>query len=172
MVKGRKPLPVEDKAARGFPGHHPRQQPTLVAGRLDPDESLPVPAGFNAVEKRAWADVHGALRAGGLDRADFAVVESAAVQLARAREARLQVHRLTRSRDATTLDLRRARADEREAWKEFRMLAENLPLSPSGRSRLGIVRTAKVDGGMAGELARSLPERGRLRVVGDDGDGD
>jgi hypothetical protein len=173
-MKGRKPVPAERKIAQGNPGHRPIQT-VLVAGRLEEGEQLPSPPSMNAMEKRAWRDIQGALLAGGLDRADFAIVESTAVQLARAREARLDVHRLTSQRGkerASTLDVRRARSDERDAWKEFRLLAENLPLSPTGRGRLGMVRGGKVEGGMAGELGRTLPQRSRLRVVGDDAGGD
>jgi phage terminase small subunit len=68
-------------------------------------------------------------------------------------------------------------AIEKGAMTEFRLLAGVLGIGPGSRVKLagdagaGSLRSPH-EGGMAGELARQLPPRGRLRVVGDDADPD
>jgi phage terminase small subunit len=51
---------------------------------------------------------------------------------------------------------------ERESWREFRALAESLPLSPWGRARLGLKAKLPKD---QVEMDIGLPPR--LRVAGE-----
>lgn len=68
-------------------------------------------------------------------------------------------------------------AIEKGSMTEFRLLAQILGIGPASRVKLagdasaGSLRTPH-EGGMAGELGRTLPPQARLRVVGDDGDAD
>lgn len=134
----------------------------------------------------AWKLMVADLEAGGvLDHADAGVLEAAAVFWGRAREARAELRRQAvqhsrRKRELSHLLAETARgytanpliAIERESWGQFRLIADNLGLSPNARARLGMVRRAQgtsTGATMKTELDRELGDSPkRLRVVGDD----
>jgi len=99
-----------------------------------------------------------------IDRADAGVLEAAAVAWARAREARVHVNRegLVEGSSQGRVE-NRYLAIERASWKEFRALAESLPLSPWGRARLGMKTQAPAD-----QVEREIGLPPRLRVVHDE----
>ena len=182
MGAGRKATPTEVKRRNGNPGKRGLPQATLVGGRRRPAQ----PPGLSASMVTAWRTMIGDLEAGGvLDHADAGMIEAAAVFWGRAREARSELakqaeaHRRKR-RELSHLLAETARgytsnpliAIERESWGQFRMIADNLGLSPHARASLGMVRRAQgapTGGTMKHELSRELGESPkRLRVVGDD----
>jgi P27 family predicted phage terminase small subunit len=132
--------------------------PVIVGGRQAP----PMPRGFDERMKACWSYiVTDLVRAEALDHADAGVLEAAAVAWARAREARTHVNRegLVETTPQGRVE-NRYLAIERASWKEFRALAESLPLSPWGRARLGL--KAKSPGDQV-EQDIGLPPR--LRAV-------
>lgn len=137
-MKGRPRKPIERHLAEGTfnATRHKVKTPTLVGGRarLDP------PPNLSAEERELWVRIVEDLDAAQIiDHADFAVVESAAVQIARARAARRSIHRrglLVQSRLGETIANPAVRI-ERDAWGSFLRFAEQLGLSPSARARLG-----------------------------------
>jgi P27 family predicted phage terminase small subunit len=156
MVSGRKPVPAEVRSRRG---DVEQRLPVVVGGR----EAPPMPRGLNPRQQTCWnyiiADL---LRAEMVDHADAGIIEAAAVAWARAREARVHVNRegLVESTPQGRVE-NRYLAIERASWKEFRALAESLPLSPWGRSRLGLKNATTGD---QVEADIGLPPR--LRAVG------
>lgn len=156
MVAGRKPTPAETRSARG---ESSRPLPVVVGGRVAPA----MPVGLNGREQTCWrVIVTDLVKAAAIDHADAGIIEAAAVAWALAREARVIRHReglFEESRQGRVVN--RAVTIEQTAWKEFRALAETLPLSPWGRARLGLKGTIST---------ASDPDLGpprRLRVVGD-----
>lgn len=136
---GPKPAPVEQKLREGT--YRPdRDGP--AEGVRPPDNVRPkMPVGLSARAKRAWHVVLDDLEASALlDSADAPLYEAFAVNLARAREARVQVERhgvLVRNR-FEELVRNPAIAVERDALREVRMLAESLAIGMSARARLGM----------------------------------
>lgn len=114
--------------------------------------------------KVCWRSIVADLaRADAIDHADAGVIEAAAVAWARARQARaamtgepLIISTPQGQVPNRLLDI------ERASWKEFRALAESLPLSPWGRARLGLKSAVPAD---QVEADIGLPPR--LRAVGD-----
>lgn len=157
VVAGRKPVPAEVRRKRG---ETDRPMPVVIGGRIAP----PMPHGLNARMQTCWRYIVTDLTAAdAIDHADAGIIEAAAVAWARAREARaamvgqpLVIATPQGQVPNRLLDM------ERASWKEFRALAESLPLSPWGRARLGLKRTAPEAPDDA-----SIPAR-RLRVVGDE----
>ena len=157
MPRGRKPVPSEVRRQRG---QRSRPLPVVIGGRTAP----PMPHGLDERMKVCWrAIVTDLVRADAIDHADAGIIEAAAVAWARAREARAAM--IGQPLIITTpqgqvpnrlLDI------ERASWKEFRALAESLPLSPWGRARLGLKGAASGD---QVEADIGLPPR--LRAVGD-----
>lgn len=180
MVTGRKPKPTEEKRRTGNPGKRGLPQATLVGGRRRP----PQPPQLSTPMLAAWRLMVDDLEAGGvLDHADAGVLEAAAVFWGRAREARSELrtqaeqHRRGK-RELSHLIAETARgytanpliAIERESWSQFRMIADNLGLSPSARGRLGMVRRAQgspTGGTMRHELEREIGASPKLHVVGE-----
>jgi P27 family predicted phage terminase small subunit len=136
-LDGRKPTPPELRRQRGET-HRARDIPILIAGRSIPR----MPPGLNPRMQTVWRMVVRDLAAAQvLDRADWPVVEAFCVSVARAREARALLARspaglLTVNSQGVVAHP--ALAIEERAWKEVRQLAEQLPLSPLGRARLGL----------------------------------
>lgn len=157
MPAGRKPVPAETRKARGERG---RPLPVVIGGRTAP----PMPHGLDARMKTCWRAIVGDLSRGdALDHADGGVIEAAAVAWARARQARaamigqpLIIQTPQGQVPNRLLDI------ERASWKEFRALAESLPLSPWGRARLGLRGAAQVD-----QVERDIGLPPRLRAIGD-----
>lgn len=147
-MKGRPRKPIEEKRREGNPGHRPLGQAFVLGGRERP----PQPPSLSPRQLEAWTTIIEDLEGGGvLDKADAGLVESAAVFWGRAREAREQLERQaieheTGIRELSHLLAHSARGYtknpllqvERDSWHEFRLVAENLGLSPGARSRLGL----------------------------------
>lgn len=90
--------------------------------------------------RKAWDTiVDDMMRCEVLDHADAGVIEAAAVFWGRARQARSAMmgeDLLIKTPQGVVPN--RLLQLERESWREFRALAESLPLSPWGRTRLGL----------------------------------
>jgi P27 family predicted phage terminase small subunit len=157
MVAGRKPVTAEVRRQRGEPS---RPLPVVIGGRVAPD----MPHGLTERMKVCWRFIVGDLtKADAIDHADAGIIEAAAVAWARAREARVHVN--LEGLVETTPQGRvenRYLAIERASWKEFRALAESLPLSPWGRARLGLKSQAPAD-----QVEHDIGLPPRLRAVGD-----
>ena len=141
-------------------GERGRPLPVVIGGRIAP----PMPAGLNGREQTCWrAIVTDLVRADAIDHADAGILEAAAVAWARAREARVGVHAGGLVEDTPQGRIEnRYLSIERASWKEFRALAESLPLSPWGRARLGLKGAAPGD-----QVAADIGLPPRLRAVGD-----
>lgn len=133
--------------------------PVVVGGRSAP----PMPVGLNGREQTCWRFIVADLTAGdSIDHADAGIIEAATVAWARAREARVKVHA-----EGLVEETPQGRVEnryltiERASWKEFRALAESLPLSPWGRARLGLKRVAPAD-----QVEHDIGLPPRLRAVG------
>lgn len=159
MAPGRKPVTAEERRARGEPG---RPLPVVIGGRRAPA----TPPDLSPAMTEAWDFIVADLvAAGSIDHADAGVLEAAAVFWGRARQARhAMLHRALTIRTPQGPVPNRLLDIERSSWKEFRALAESLPLSPWGRARLGL--KAKPAGDQV-EQDIGLPPR--LRAVGNDG---
>lgn len=159
MPAGRKPVPAETRRARGERG---RPLPVVIGGRIAPD----MPHGLNDRMKVCWrAIVTDLVRADAIDHADAGIIEAAAVAWARAREARAAMNGQPLIIATPQGQVPNRLLDmERASWKEFRALAESLPLSPWGRARLGLKSNAPAD-----QVEHDIGLPPRLRAVGDDG---
>lgn len=155
VVAGRKPVPAETRRARG---ERSRPLPVVIGGRHAPA----MPPGLNARMKTCWtAIVTDLVRADAIDHADAGIIEAAAVAWARAREARAAM-------DGQPLIIATPQGQvpnrlldiERASWKEFRALAETLPLSPWGRARLGLKSRPTGD-----QVEQDIGPAPRFRVV-------
>ena len=157
MVAGRKPVPAETRRARG---EQSRPRPVVIGGRIAPD----MPHGLNERMKTCWrAIVTDLVRADAIDHADAGIIEAAAVAWARAREARAAMHGQPLIISTPQGQVPNRLLDmERAWWKEFRALAESLPLSPWGRARLGLKSAAPSD-----QVSQDIGLPPRLRAVGD-----
>jgi P27 family predicted phage terminase small subunit len=166
-LPGPAPLPDEVKNRNGNPDHRPARQPTLVGGRIDVGDRVATPPGMSRDAKRAWRQLLAPLvSAGMLDRADLPALELAARCLGTAREMDAVIAK--EGSFAQTSQGRSAHpavAIRNAAMAEFRQWAAKLAIGPANRAIAGQKGTAP-DGGMAGELARQLPQRARLSVVG------
>ena len=156
MVAGRKPVTAEARRSKGAPD---RPLPVVIGGRQAPPE----PPDMTADMKAAWdfivADL---MKADAIDHADAGVIEAAAVFWGRARQARkamkggaLVIETPQGQVPNRILDI------ERQSWKEFRALAESLPLSPWGRARLGLKSRPAAD-----QVEQDIGLPPRLRAVG------
>jgi phage terminase small subunit len=143
--------------------------PLIVGGRERPD---PPPYMTNNMLECWNYIVEDLLKADMLDHADAGVVEAAAVFWGRARDSRmLNKMEMEKSRRNNGLTERtpQGRVEnrliqiERNSWKEFRALADVLPLSPWGRARLGMKMKA---GGQSIEDDIGPPPRLRAMVGG------
>jgi len=124
-----------------------------------------MPIGLNERQKTCWRFiVTDLVTADAIDHADAGIIEAAAVAWGRAREARVHVNSegLVEETPQGRVE-NRYLSIERASWKEFRALAESLPLSPWGRARLGLKKVALTD-----QVNPSLGLPPRLRAVGDE----
>ena len=159
MPPGTKPVPAEVRLARG---ERPRQTAQVIGGRRKPKK----PPALSPDMSDAWDTiVTDLMNADVLDHADAGVIEAAAVFWGRAREARVAM--MADDQDIVVQSPQgsipnRLLTVERESWREFRALAESLPLSPWGRARLGIKSRAP-----RSSIVQDLgPSPRTLRVVG------
>lgn len=146
MPGGRKARAAEDREQHG---NHARPMPVVVGGREVPE----IPPYLTPNMTDAWNYIVNDMgRADMLDHADAGVIEAAAVLWGTARDARMrrlaEVEESSGRKDGLTEKTPQGRVEnrllaiERNSWKEFRALADNLPLSPWGRARLGLKRKA------------------------------
>jgi len=157
VVAGRKPVPAETRRNRG---QRDRPLPVVIGGRRTPL----MPHGLNGREQTCWRYIVTDLElADAIDHADAGIIEAAAVAWARAREARVHIHAEGLVEESSQGRVEnRYLAIERASWKEFRALAESLPLSPWGRARLGLKSAAPSD-----QVSQDIGLPPRLRAVGD-----
>lgn len=133
-----------------------------------------MPQGLNGRAQTAWRQIVRDLAAAKLlDRSDGIVIESLAVAIGRAREARSIVnsdglwHQNSQGRVAHPM-----LAIELAQWREARQLADRLPLSPWGRARLGLAlgtQAAAAGAGAEADMERELgPSPRQLHLVASD----
>lgn len=158
-MKGRKPTPAELKMARGNPGRRDLEV-VVVAGREQPK----MPVGLPPRAKTVWKQLVTDLSASGvLDKADWPLLEVAAITICRMREAREVL-----TREGLFIEGQRgptkhpAYMIERECGMEVRQLLDHLGVGPSGRARLGLAKKVRKD--MVAEMNDRVGERG-LQVV-------
>lgn len=165
MPGGRKAAPAEGRERHGGTG---RPMPVVVGGREVPETPPHLTPNMLECWNYIIADMS---RADMLDHADAGVIEAAAVLWGTARDARMtrlvevedsrgKKNGLTESTPQGRVE-NRLLAIERNSWKEFRALADNLPLSPWGRSRLGL-RGKKIVGASIEDEIGPPP---RIRIV-------
>lgn len=157
MVAGRKPVTAETRRVRG---ESARPLPVVVGGRLAPKSPPHLAPEMRAAWRFIVTDL---VAADAIDHADAGVIEAAAVFWGRARQARyamkdqpLVIKTPQGQVPNRLLDL------ERSSWKEFRALAESLPLSPWGRARLGLKSRPPAD-----QVEQDIGLPPRLRMVAD-----
>lgn len=160
-MKGPPPKPVELRRAEGNPAKRALPQPTVVGGREKPKP----PAGLTTSVRRLWRTIAEPLHEAGIfDQVDAHIVTAAAVALDRALTAGSDVERR-----GMLVEIRRVGRDgselvrdepnpsvrqEREAWMEFRHLADRLGIGPAARARLaGLGVEGKDVGDQFDELA-------------------
>lgn len=158
-MKGAKPKPNELKRRSGS---RRATQTVVVAGRGVPK----MPAGLPERAKTVWKQlVEDMSESGILDRADWPLIEVAAVTICRMREAREVIKRegmiVEGQRGPTT---HAAYKIERECMAEVRQLLDHLGIGPVGRSRLGLAGKKGKD--VAVEMGAKVPERGLSLVQG------
>lgn len=163
MPPGRKPLAAETRRDRG---ERARDMPVVVGGRYAP----PVPPDLSEDQRECWDYIVADLTAAdAIDHADAGVIEAAAVFWGRAREARREFNAALSAKKKPSMLIYTPQGQvpnrlldvERTSWKEFRGLAESLPLSPWGRARLGL-RGRPTSGS---EVDREIGLPPRLRAV-------
>lgn len=154
-MRGPKPVTAEQRLKQGETS---RDLPVVVGGRVAPEP----PPHFTAAMRRLWDTIVTALvEADVIDSTDAGVIEAAVVFWQRARDARKAMQGqplliLTPQGQVPN----RLLEIERNSWREFRGLAEALPLSPYGRARLGLKSKSA---GKGSEADIGLPPR--LRAV-------
>ena len=132
MPVGRKAKNAEQAAREGDVG---RPMPVVVGGREVPEE----PPHLTPNMKECWhAIINDMAHADLLDHADAGVIEAAAVLWGTARDARMrrliEVEESNGRKDGLTEKTPQGRVEnrllaiERNSWKEFRALADNLHL--------------------------------------------
>jgi P27 family predicted phage terminase small subunit len=132
----------------------PKQPPALSPDMIDAWQTI--------VKDLSEADV--------IDHADGGVIEAAAVFWGRAREARaamMEQDILIKTPQGPVPN--RLLTIERDSWREFRALAESLPLSPWGRARLGI-KTRGPRSTIDADIGTAPRSRGSLALVPDPDD--
>lgn len=155
--------------------------PLVVSGRPTAAELVSKPpAGLDRWARAAWVEVAQQLADAALiDRVDRQALEAYALMVGRARALREEIewdHGATgkRTRRRTLTEQFRAvtargftsnplLSQEREAWREARMMGESLGLNPVGRSKLQ-AGSKKPSGGL-GSLTDDLPTWDGPRLV-------
>lgn len=162
MPTGRKPVPAEVRRQRGQAG---RPLPVIIGGRVAP----PMPGYLTPMMQTCWKLlVKYLMEADAMDAADAGVLEAASVMWGRARQARKEMVGqpiVIVSKQGPVAN--RALEVERQSWKEFRALAESLPLSPWGRARLGLKGKPPADQ-VNRDIGLSPRQRVQLHAVAND----
>ena len=144
-------------------GGKPKVQPGGNPGGLSPR----MPRGLNDAAKAAWRGLVDDLKAAGLlNMVDVSLIELAAVQLGRAREARaiLNAEGLTIVGSKGTVIKHPAAIIEAQASLEARRCLEVLGIGPTSRARLGAagIRPRTIEDA----VTASIPARGVSLVEG------
>lgn len=137
---GRKPKDLDEHIAEGT-YRRGRHGPTERAIRKGDGRRPPLPAGFNSREKTAWKTLLDGLEAEGLlDHADAPLYEAFAVQWARLREARADVHKrgLVVENERGQVVANPAVRIERDAIDRVRQLADQLAIGIQTRASLNL----------------------------------
>ena len=140
-MKGRKPVPIEQRQRNGNPGQRRIPEPVLVSGRPELDEIAEPPEHLHADAKEFWRDtVTRLVEVGIVDRVDTPVLEMLATQWARVKAAGRAIDALgymVVNRHGEVVEHPAVRV-EREATKLFMTMAEHYALTPIARTRLGL----------------------------------
>ena len=144
MPTGRPPVPAEVRARRGERG---RPMPVVIGGRTAPD----MPHGLDARMKVCWrAIVTDLVRADAIDHADAGIIEAAAVAWARARQARAAMMGQPLIIETPQGQVPNRLIDvERNAWREFRALAESLDREASDAEALAVLAMDEAEAALA-----------------------
>lgn len=176
-TRGRKPRTLEDRRAAG---EAVTTLPVLPGGRPTATELAVVPRGLDRWGRAAWGEVVELLESAKLiDRVDRQALEAYALHVGRARALREAIEwehddKGKRTRHKTLEEQFMAKtargftsnpllSQEREAWREARMMGELLGLNPVGRTRM--TGKQKKPSGLSG-LTADLP-RPALHAVGE-----
>lgn len=152
-MKGRKPIPIEQRKKEGtlVPSRHGTEA-VVLAGRSRP----PIPPDMEAEALEIFELIVDDLEDSGvLDAADGTAIEAAATMLHRARDARrliaedgLLVIKEKFDKEGNLIEEQvphPALKIEKESWSLWLKFAEQLGLSPSARTRLGLQRVVGMD---------------------------
>jgi P27 family predicted phage terminase small subunit len=158
-VRGRKPVPAEQRLLEGNPGKRPIPEPVLVGGRPGDGEMTDPPDHLPAEAKAFWrVSVARLIDVGIVDRVDGPLLEMLATTYARWRQASrvLAVDGHFVHGIGGSLRAHPAIKIERDANAAFLRMAEHFALSPVARTRLGLQELHRRT--LAAELADALGE--------------
>jgi P27 family predicted phage terminase small subunit len=140
-MRGRKPVPVEQRKAEGNASKRPLPEPVMVSGRPALNELAEPPAHLNPDAKEFWeTSVQRLNEVGIIDRVDIPVLEQLATQYARIRGAQRVIETDGYFASGSRGQVREhpAMKIEREATALFLKIAEHYALTPIARTRLGL----------------------------------
>lgn len=140
-MRGRKPMPIEQRVKEGNTQHRPLPAPVLVSGRPALSELEEPPAHLPVEAKAFWRDsVQRLIEVGIVDRVDVPVLEQLSTQYARIRQAQRVLAEDGHFVRGSVGQLREhpAMKIEREATLLFLRIAEHYALTPIARTRLGL----------------------------------
>jgi len=140
-MRGRKPVPVEEKIRQGNPGKRPIPEPVLVGGRPDAAEIIEPPEHLDPEAHDFWVfAVERLCNVGILDRVDIPALEQLATQYARVRQAQrlIKKHGHFSRGSQGQIIAHPAIKLEQDATNLFLKLAEHFALTPVARTRLGL----------------------------------
>lgn len=161
MTRGRKPVTTEERIKRG---ETPKRPPLVVGGRRAPR----MPNGLNDRAKTAWRQVvDDLLSSGVIDRADSTVIEILATAVGRYRDARTVLNRegiLAENSQGRVAHPAVGIAERAE--QRILQIADRLPLSPWGRTRLNLLLSSGGDEGAEADMEATIGRPPRLKVVG------
>jgi P27 family predicted phage terminase small subunit len=176
-MRGRKPIPVEQRHREGNASKTKLPEPLLVAGRPTFAELEEPPAHLPVEAKAFWRDsVVRLIEVGIVDRVDIPVLEQLAVQYARIRQAQrvLAVDGHYVHGSVGQLREHPAMKIEREATILFLKMAEHYALTPIARTRLGLAElhrrslSAELKEGLGGAELRPVLTDADAEANGDE----
>lgn len=141
-MRGRKPIPIEQRIAEGNPSRRPLPQPVQL-DRANLDELREPPENLDPAAKEFWTfAVDRLLEADILDRVDAPALEMLSTAYARvghARDAIKKYGHFTRGSSGQVKEHPAVKL-ERESVALFLKLAEQYALTPVARTRLGLAQ--------------------------------
>lgn len=140
-MRGRKPVPVEQKIINGNPGQRALPEPLLVGGRPTLEQMGEPPEWLPSDAKDFWREsIARLIEVGIIDMVDMPALEMLAVAYARWRTAAKVIASEGFFTMAGNKNLRvhPAIKIEREANAMFMKMAEHFALTPVSRTRLGM----------------------------------